>query len=70
MARLASVREFLFDEPDDSAALMCGEDDFSAAAVARSRGVRERERLSRIGRCVHNLTHQLYLQAVYEKLKG
>ena len=38
MARLASVREFLFDELDDPAALMCGEANFSAAAVARSRG--------------------------------
>jgi len=53
------VREFFFDDLDDSAALMCVEDDFSAAAVARSRGVRERERLSRIGRSVHNLTQQL-----------
>ena len=69
MARLASVREFLFDEPDDSEALMCGEADFSAAVVARSRVVRERERQPRIGRCVYNLTHQLYLRAVYEKLK-
>jgi len=59
MARLASVREFLFDELDDPAALMCGEADFSAAVVARSRVVREHERLLRIGRCVYNLTHQL-----------
>jgi len=53
------VREFLFDEPDDPAALMCVEADFSAAAVARSRVVRERERLPRIGRSFHNLTQQL-----------
>ena len=38
MARLGSVREFLFDELDDPAALMCSEANFSAAAVARSRG--------------------------------
>jgi len=29
IVRLASVREFLFDEPDDPAALMCGEANFS-----------------------------------------